>query len=210
MKMHEYLASLGLAVGLEDLTDKNGQLVREIEHTFYVEMADIAELSTAYQIESHEQWKLPLHEGSKIRARLRAVNERAWYLTTKSLEGQMEGCNECTTPISKVAFDHLKLGATDGYLKVRHFFRTNIDGLIYEVDVFKDRTTGKPHPWVKVDLEVKDLNLEVPKIPFKIKAFVVGDDNSVSFTDRVRIKNLWSKDWARIDDNEQGLEEAEA
>lgn len=196
----EYLLGLGLIPGIEDLTDSNGALNREIEHTIYAELADITELTKAYHVETHEQWKIPLGEESKIRARIRAVNNRAWYLTTKSIDDTQQGCNECTTVLSKVAFDQWKLAATDGYIKDRHLFRTNVDGLIYEVDVFKDRTTGKPHPWVKIDLEVKDLNADVPKLPFKIRKFVVGDDNSVSFTDRVRVRNLWGKDWARLDD----------
>lgn len=199
-KLGDYLLGLGIIAGLENLTDDNGILKREIEHTIYAELADMAELSAAYHVETHEQWKVPLGDTSKIRARIRGVNNRAWYLTTKTTDDEQQGCDECTTVLTKQAFDQWKLAATDGYIKDRHLFRTNVEGLIYEVDVFKDRTTGKAHPWVKIDLEVKDLNTDVPKLPFRIKSFVVGDDNSVSFTDRVRVRNLWARDWARLDD----------
>lgn len=184
--------------GLEDF--QSGKPVQEIEYTIYAELPDLSGLNGAYKKEEQEQWKIPFAVENNVRARIRCVNGREWQYTTKSTSDDYTGSKEITTVVSKEFFEEHKLIATDGYKKTRYFFRTETEGLEWEVDVFMTKNGGKPSLWVKIDLEVKDLEQKVPKLPFKVLSLVVADREGLTLTERARIKSLWDSEWARLDD----------
>ena len=183
--------------GLEEF--QNGKPVQEIEYTIYAELPDLSGLNGAYKKEEQEQWKTPFAIENDVRARIRCVNGREWQYTTKSISDEWAGSKEITTIVSKEFFEEHKKIACDGYKKTRYFFRTDTEGLEWEVDVFMTTNGGKPSLWVKMDLEVDDVDQKIPKMPFKVLSLIVGDREGLTLTEKARIKSLWDSEWARLD-----------
>lgn len=187
--------------GLEGFA--NGKPVQEIEYTIYAELPDLSGLNGAYKKEEQEQWKIPFAIENNVRARIRCVNDLEWQYTTKSVSDDWTGSKEITTVVSKEFFEEHKKIACDGFKKTRYFFRTETEGLEWEVDVFMGKNGGKPSLWVKIDLEVKDLEQKIPKLPFKVKSLIVADREGLTLTEKARIRSLWDSEWARLDDAAQ-------
>lgn len=185
--------------GLEDFA--NGKPVQEIEYTIYAELPDLSGLNSAYKKEEQEQWQVPFAISNNVRARIRCVNGREWQYTTKSTSEDWTGSKEITTIVSKEFFEEHKKIACDGYKKTRYFFRTDTEGLEWEVDVYMTKNGGKPSLWVKIDLEVDNLDQKIPKMPFKVLSLIVSDREGLTLTEKARIKSLWSDEWARLDDS---------
>lgn len=200
----EEFTRIGLLRGILDAGLNDGQsgvLNREIEYTIYAKVSDFEFLKDAYQVDQIEQWKIPFASTEdKVRARIRQTNNRIWEITTKSDYGDYRSCNEVTTNITKVAYEQFKMAACDGYPKTRYFFRTNDPKIIIEVDVFVDKNTGKQHQWVKIDIEVADLDAKVPDLPFGISEFIVANNQQIKREEEVRIAMLWLKEWSRLDE----------
>lgn len=188
--------------GLESEGIQYGKPVEELEYTIYAELEDINCLNGAFKVEQQEQWRIPLDTESGLRTRIRAIDGRDWHLTLKQYSDEYAGCKENTMVITKEFFNMLKVAGCDGYQKTRYMFRCEGSDLVWEVDVFKSSTTGKPHMWVKLDLEVKSLDDEIPKPPFKVRNFVIERDG-LKLSEKVRISNLWNKEWARLDNGEE-------
>ena len=183
---------------MQDNPDSGAKI--ELEYTIFAELADIRCLNTAFKIEEQEQWRIPLAIDNNVRARIRCTNGREWEFTTKETSDEWAGNKEVTTVIDKDQFNALKIVACDGYLKHRHFFRCDNSDLVWEVDVFKSKLSGKPHLWVKMDLEVKSLDDEIPKPPFKVTDFILGDRDGLPVSQRAKIKSLWEDEWSRLDE----------
>lgn len=190
------------AAGLNAEAVKFGKAQMELEYTIFAELDDLDALKNAFHVEEHEQWRVPFAVESEVRGRIRAVNEREWMFTTKEGSDEWVGWKETNTLLTKESFEAFKKVACDGYLKKRHCFRCDGSDLIWEVDVFRDRLTGQPSLWVKMDLEVKNLDQEIPKPPFKVKDFVIGDQDGAPLSDRMKIRSLWESKWARLDEVE--------
>lgn len=195
----EHFLRKNLFPGLNAVEQTYGKVQQEIEYTIYAELYDLAPLKQAFHVEEHEQWRIPLGIDANIRARVRAINGREWQLTTKESSDEWVGDRERNTLITKDDFETWKKVGCDGFMKTRHSFRCEGSDLIWEVDVFKDRLTGQSHLWVKMDMEVKDLDQEIPKPPFKVKEFILGDRDGAPLSERVKIRSLWENQWARLD-----------
>lgn len=180
----------------------NGQLHREIEYTVYARLTDLSILEKAPLKEEHEQWQLPLKEDAdgKIRARLRLVNGRQWTMTTKVQRPGMTGWEEVDATITEDLFNHLKEAAVNGYKKTRYTFPVPNSERCWEIDVFMDKS-GKPHHWVKIDIEIKDKNEELPMIDIDIGAeeFIIDNHPSLTKEHEAIIDDLWEHQWQRID-----------
>lgn len=185
--------------GLNGVEQTYGKPLQEIEYTIYAELYDHEALKQAFSVEEQEQWRVPLAIDANIRTRIRGINDREWQLTTKETSDEWVGNRERNVLITKDDFETWKKVACDGFMKSRYSFRCEGSDLIWEVDVFKDRLTGKDHLWVKMDMEVKNLDQEIPKPPFKVKEFILGDRDGAPLSERVRIRSLWDSQWARLD-----------
>lgn len=178
--------------------DIDGRLHTEIEFTFYVKMTDLSVLDKAIRKEEHEQWNLPIKTSIDGRARLRLVDGRRPTMTTKVQRKGMLGWEEVDADIPMDLYNHLREMSVNGYRKTRYTFQTLVPGLYWEIDVFRDKM-GQRHPWVKVDLEVEDINAAIPKFPFDIEGMIQADDDNLSKSDRNFIDDLWRNEWCRLD-----------
>lgn len=181
-------------------TYSSGVLDREIEYTMYVELSDVEEVrKRAVSTEVHEQWNVPLVNGDKVggKFRIRLINNARPTMTTKIKDETTEGCEEINSDISMAAFNHFRKMACDGYEKTRYVIPSNISGLAWEVDVFKNQL-GSDHSWVKVDLEVKSLSDPIPAFPLNHSRMVHGDGD-LTPTEKRLISGLWEKEWCRLD-----------
>lgn len=176
----------------------DGKLAKELEFCIYAEMLDLDELKKAASKELHEQWTLVVDDETGRKARLRAINDARWVLTTKSkVEGGF-GYNEVECDISRDMYEQLVKLCFDGFVKTRYFFPAVGTGLTWEVDVFLDQA-GAQHPWVKIDLEVTSPDQELPSLPFGVRSIIYADNPNMTSTERSIIKNLWDKEWIRRD-----------
>lgn len=196
----EVLENRCAGVSTEAMVD--GKRRREMEYTFYGKMADMSQLGRAIHKEEHEQWALDIDTDHEIKVRIRAVNDMRWILTTKVKYAGQIGCEETECDISKDMFEQLKLVSKGGVKKTRYVFKIEGQQKVWELDVFKDNN-GQNHPWVKLDLEVKDpADRDFPKLPV---SFVKGDfisrqSNDLNDEEKRKIKSLWGSEWAMLDD----------
>ncbi len=171
---------------------------REKEFTMYIELANVNDLnSLAVDKEKHEQWKFALNAHINGSMRLRATNDRRYEITSKNYISDIESI-ETTSLITKPAFDQLKPFCKDGYYKTRYIIPVANTDLKWEFDVFFGQN-GAPHPWAKLDLEVRDLETQIPDIPIPFKHLILANDADLSATQKAKIDALWNKEWQRIE-----------
>lgn len=196
---------LNKCLGIEGKPD--GVMRPEIEITVYVKVKDFEFLSMAASSETHEQWALPLTNEKEVRTRLRITDNVVHTLTAKKKRANSVGSDEAEQVITKDLFALLKLAATHGYKKTRYNFPIpdtvkagEDEPLKWEVDVFLSNG-GDYSPWVKVDLEMNDLNMIIPPLPFQssVEALIVSDDPDLSSEEKAMISKLWDKEWQRLD-----------
>ena len=181
-------------LGIEDTPLVAG---REIEYTIYAELKDLSQLEKAPEKEEHEQWRIPLEKDSPVKMRIRMVNSRRYTVTTKAKRKGIAGFEEQTVDVTEAFFNHLREAATDGYKKTRYTSPIAGTNRKWEVDVFMDKV-GKPHPWVKIDLEVNDINEPIPPFSLDVGQFVIESDKNTPDEDR-QIRRLWDEEWLKLD-----------
>lgn len=194
----EILTSIG-ALAVESHVD--GLAHPEVELTVYGEMVDISHLEMASSSQRMEQWNLPEAEDdiSRTRARIRAINDRRWILTTKTKpKTSAEGVIEVECDISRDMFASLRDMAHGGYSKTRYCYTIPNTGLQWEVDVFYG-IDGSPHPWVKLDLEVPSMDVTLPPWPFPMRQIVIDAGPDMDYKDKIIVKRLWDEDWAKLE-----------
>lgn len=170
---------------------------REIEYTIYAFLKDMSQLEKAPEREEHEQWRIPFATESAVKARIRAVNGRRWTMTTKAKRAGMIGVEEENIDITGRLFSHLREAGIDGYKKVRYSFPIANTDRKWEIDVFMDKL-GKPHPWVKIDLEVADANEKIPEFDLSVGEFIIERDDNTPEEER-KIRSLWDNEWLKLD-----------
>lgn len=174
---------------------------KEIEFTMYVELEDLNELKEkAIKTEVHEQWSIPLDKdklNAEGKIRLRLIDNIRPTMCVKITKEQEVGLDETEQLITMDFYKSIKELAVEGYIKTRYCIPSNLPGLIWEVDVFYGNG-GAQHPWVKVDLEVKDINDPIPVFPLK-HSKVIFQDGEMSYSDRQKVKSLWEQEWQTVD-----------
>lgn len=189
------LANIAYGISLEDIMNTPSQ---ELEFTFYALLTDIDQLDKlAVVVEKHEQYELPIQTEINGRARLRLINDRRHTMTTKIQRSGTKGWEEVNSDISKSLFLHLKEMARPGYFKNRHVIPIPDGSLKWEVDVFYSNDGGYSK-WVKIDLEVPDLDMKIPETPFDIKQFIFADAKELTAEEERILKWLWNEEWATI------------
>lgn len=162
---YDFFQSLSPQTGLE-----GSEVLEEIEYMFFYLLDDFEQLKAAKYKESQEQWSLLFRkDGVENIIRVRKTikgEETTFILASKTKFYDLDGKWEVETEVERQHFDKVKEMAEDGMIKDRYFFPVDGTSYVWEVDVFFDHT-GKPYPWVKVDLEVdaRMLKENLPKFP---------------------------------------------
>lgn len=162
---------------LNEEIENVGKAVREKEHTAYARILDFSQLKKADKAEIQEQHIIPVERTDKNRGsgkiRIRKVTSRSgdvrYELTTKS--DVKEGKIEVTVPTTEENFIQFKVLASVSMFKHRYTFTDEGSGLKWEVDAVPDGNGGY-YPWVRAEIEVKDLNNKVPEFPIKTEEII--------------------------------------
>jgi hypothetical protein len=162
---------------LNEEIENVGKAVREKEHTVYARILDFSQLKKADKAEIQEQHIIPVERTDKNRGsgkiRIRKVTSRSgdvrYELTTKS--DVKEGKIEVTVPTTEENFIQFKVMASVSMSKHRYTFTDEDSGLKWEVDAVPDGNGGY-YPWVRAEIEVKDLNDKVPEFPIKTEEVI--------------------------------------
>lgn len=162
---------------LNEEIENVGKAVREKEHTVYARILDFSQLKKADKAEIQEQHVIPVEHTEENRGsgkiRIRKVTSRSgdvrYELTTKS--DVKEGKIEVTVPTTEENFIQFKVMASVSMFKHRYTFTDEDSGLKWEVDAVPDGNGGY-YPWVRAEIEVKDLNDKVPEFPIKTEEII--------------------------------------
>lgn len=162
---------------LNDEIENVGKAVREKEHTVYARILDFSQLKKADKAEIQEQYIIPVERTEENRGsgkiRIRKVTSRSgdvrYELTTKS--DVKEGKIEVTVPTTEENFIQFKVMASVSMFKHRYTFTDEGSGLKWEVDAVPDGNGGY-YPWVRAEIEVKDLKDKVPEFPIKTEEII--------------------------------------
>lgn len=162
---------------LNEEIENVGKAVREKEHTVYARILDFSQLKKADKAEIQEQHVIPVERTEENRGsgkiRIRKVTSRSgdvrYELTTKS--DVKEGKIEVTVPTTEENFIQFKVMASVSMFKHRYTFTDEGSGLKWEVDAVPDGNGGY-YPWVRAEIEVKDLNDKVPEFPIKTEEII--------------------------------------
>lgn len=162
---------------LNEEIENVGKAVREKEHTVYARILDFSQLKKADKAEIQEQHVIPVERTEENRGsgkiRIRKVTSRSgdvrYELTTKS--DVKEGKIEVTVPTTEENFIQFKVMASVSMFKHRYTFTDEGSGLKWEVDAVPDGNGGY-YPWVRAEIEVKDLKDKVPEFPIKTEEII--------------------------------------
>lgn len=162
---------------LNEEIENVGKAVREKEHTVYARILDFSQLKKADKAEIQEQHVIPVERTEENRGsgkiRIRKVTSRSgdvrYELTTKS--DVKEGKIEVTVPTTEENFIQFKVMASVSMFKHRYTFIDEGSGLKWEVDAVPDGNGGY-YPWVRAEIEVKDLKDKVPEFPIKTEEII--------------------------------------
>lgn len=162
---------------LNEEIENVGKAVREKEHTVYARILDFSQLKKADKAEIQEQHVIPVEHTEENRGsgkiRIRKVTSRSgdvrYELTTKS--DVKEGKIEVTVPTTEENFIQFKVMASVSMFKHRYTFTDEGSGLKWEVDAVPDGNGGY-YPWVRAEIEVKDLKDKVPEFPIKTEEII--------------------------------------
>ena len=187
------------SVSLEAYEWMAGKTELEVEFTIYAELQDLRVLDKAVSKEVQKQVTITLDTDTEIRQRIRAINDKRWILTTKEPPEKGFGNLETECDISKDMFSVLCRATKEKIVqKVRYFFPIPGTNLTWEVDTFFTQG-GTIHPWVKIDLEVPNLQMEIPPLPFNVNQLIYADSDDLTIAERRRIDKLWSEEWVNYE-----------
>lgn len=194
----------GLTPALEEDV-QDGKKFAEHEHEFYVMIDDFDQLKNAQAVDLQEQWNLKIDKtaGNAAKGGLRIreiykgdvnggpsqkpVGEPQYVLNTKINEG-VGRRQEVPVPTTKDAFDLFAMLSDSGMIKHRYHFP--VGDLVFEVDMFINPEGGY-FPGAKIDLEVKNLNGEIPELPIKCASVIKGDTKDAA--ERKQITEMFDK-----------------
>lgn len=188
-----------LGLGLEAIAD--GQKRQELEYTFYGKLDDMSILETdkVTAKEEQEQYFIPI-ESEHIGMRIRRINLTNFVMTVKARREGVKGKEEVEQDITEDMFNLLRETATAGYKKTRYIIPVDGTDLKWEIDVFKD-AVEQICPWIKLDLEVPDVDTQLPELPFSLSESIVAQGNRKSEEETLVVDSLWKKEWNILADN---------
>lgn len=202
MTMNTFLEAFKVlkpSVGMEAFEWMAGKTELEVEFTIYAELQDLRVLQQAVTKEVQQQVNISLDTDTEIRQRIRSINDKRWILTTKEPAERGFGNLETECDISKDMFGTLMRATKEKLVvKTRYFFPIAGTNLQWEVDVFHTKA-GSEHPWVKIDLEVPNLEMEIPPLPFQVSSIIYADSDDLTIAEKRKISKLWDEEWVTYD-----------
>lgn len=169
--------------------------------TIYAVLSDPESLSKASTVEVRERRLLTNEEdetGSVVVVYLNKVNEAGYYMSTKLIHKNATSIEQVHVPISEASYKHLSRITHNNIPFERHKFPCPNSELVWEVDVFKG-ADGQRHEWVKIDLEVKDMNDDVPPLPFPCDEYFLDFPGIVTNEQKSFVNRLWTREWLSLD-----------
>ncbi len=195
----EAFKALKPSLSMEAFEWMAGKTELEIEFTIYAELQDLRVLQQAVTKEVQQQVNISLDTDTEIRQRIRSINDKRWILTTKEPVERGFGNLETECDISKDMFGTLMRATKEKLIvKTRYFFPIPGTNLQWEVDVFHTKS-GSEHPWVKIDLEVPNLEMEIPPLPFQVSSVIYADSDDLTIAEKRKISKLWDEEWVTYD-----------
>jgi hypothetical protein len=181
-----------LNISLEDVAD--GSVQQEIEYAFFGCVENWDFLEQAASSEKQEQWESYRErgEGAFAQARVRATDDRKFEMCVKTKTPGELGKKEVEQICSKDFFEQFRFFADKGLNKTRYFFPIEGTDLKWEVDVYTTQS-GERHPWLKIDLEVKDAETVLPKFPFALKEVIVNQPAKRTEEEKAHISKLFEE-----------------
>lgn len=198
-RLGKNMSRLFNGVDLRDLKMEaiDGEKHIEREYTAYAKVKDFNWLDDAPEHEHHLQWNIDYGKESKVRGRLRLINNRRYTEAIKEPLVGEEGCYEVEFDIPRDAFEMKKKACKDGYSKDRYSFPIDGSNLKWEIDVFKSKSGGRSE-WIKIDLEYDSKDRVDFNLPIEVsELFIVGRDSSQEARDMA--SQLWDDEWLKLD-----------
>jgi CYTH domain-containing protein len=188
---------------------QDGKLFVERERVIYAKISDLNQLNDAASADSQVQWqiRIPKTENNSAKGTIRVrkvvpMNKRdnhfvkdlsengdmTQYVLTTKVERQATDRREVPVPVTRDMFDLFSVLADNGMTKDRYHFPIYDTELVFEVDVFL-KEDGTYYEWVKIDLELVDIETEIPPLPFKVEEVIY--DNTKNENEKKRIRELY-------------------
>lgn len=165
--------------------------------TIYARLKDMDELARVKTLERRIRAVLLESEdkqGNLVSVYINKVNDDGYYQTTKLRYPKHQGVEVVNVPISPASFNHLsRISAW-----ATPFERLRIPSADrktqWVIDVFQT-SAGKRHEWVKMDIEVEDLDSNIPKFPLEVEEYILDFPGEVTPEQTKFIKSLWERKW---------------
>lgn len=188
-----------IRVALEENAD--GTANDEIEHVFYARLVDPSQLQNADSKEFQEQWEIKVPKtdengaGGGLRIRKTVTTDgKVEYVLTSKVKVNATKKIEVGVPTTEDQFASFKYLSPGGMIKDRYIFLIEGSDHKWEVDVFH-RPEGGYHEWVKIDLEVTDIDDPVPPFPLELRDIIDGRPDKHNEDEEARIRALYSSDF---------------
>lgn len=167
---------------------------QEIEYTFFGKVENFDWINEAASSEQQEQWEIHVDKGEGLfgSVRIRATNDQDFVFCTKVKTPGVLGKSEAEQATTRGMFESFRKLATSGLKKTRYNFPVPDSDLVWEIDVFETKE-GKLHPWVKIDLEVTDVEVEIPPLPIEFLEKILNQDKKRTPAERDFVTKLFSE-----------------
>lgn len=156
--------------------------IREKEITIYGRVEDFSQLKTADIREKHEQWHIRVQRtnenASSGTVRVRKIEvpdvgiRYEYTVKTPSVNDSEE--IETTTEANEQMFIQFRFMSESGMIKHRYTFEIPGSELKWELDAYPDGKGGY-HPWVRMELEVPDLDQQLPEFPIQFGEVILPE-----------------------------------
>lgn len=183
------------------VAEVNGEPKAGFVFTIYARLKDFDQLSKAQTLERRERRLLTKandESDSTVVVYLNKVNDAGYFMTSKLIHKNATTIEQVHVPISEASYSHLSRISYSNVPFERHKFPCANSDLVWEVDVFKG-ADGQRHEWVKIDLEVDDLNDDVPPLPLVCQEYFLDFPGIVTDEQRAFVTRLWQREWLSLD-----------
>lgn len=158
----------------------DGKSEKEKEHTIYARVDSFEWLSKASSMESQEQWEIKVAKTEKnfgkgsmrVRKTWNSGSDPVFTRATKISTKEADAKLEIPLPSNEEEFLAIMFLAEQGMRKDRFHFPILGTELVWEFDLFPNED-GSYHNWIKIDLEVDDLDAPLPAFPVPLAEVIL-------------------------------------
>lgn len=171
------------------------EIVKEIEKVFFICIDDniLDDIKRhAVSKETQEQHEIACFDSDDriVRFRVRKTNGEDIVYTMKPKVKGIVDCTEYNRPSDEKEFQLFKLVAFNSFYKTRYSIPSEVEGIVFEIDVFYD-INGKAINWAKVDVEFKAHGIDIPEFPIKVNGRI--DRESATDEEKEFINKIYTK-----------------